>query len=163
MIESNKAKLRNHLVSAHSELRFGNVGKAKKHLKGALMILDDSLETQFCNGVNICPPDGEYKIYVDNLHILIKSIKGDQGQNHLPLLTKIPLLPWCRLAQKYHLPTGDFTVRSSDNEKCCLLEYKDGRIIDKITQIRGDKNTWAGGFFYEGELKFWFRMVKIDE
>lgn len=161
MLESTNAQIRNRIVSALAELRFGEIGKAKKHLKGALMILDDDLETMFCNGVNVCPGDGAYKVLIDDLHILTKRIKDGHGSNHLPWLTKIPLLPWKSIIAKYGLPTGDFEVIPAKNERCCLLEYKDGRIIDKVVQVRGLPNTWCGSFWYENELKFWFKMVQI--
>jgi len=126
------------------------------------MAMNDELETLYCNGVNVCPPDGDYKIMVDDLHILTKRIRSGQGSNHLPWLARIPLLPWKRYMARYNPPTGDFEVMPSDKERCCLLKYKDGRIVDKVVQVRGLPNAWAGQFLYNNELKFYFRMVKTD-
>ena len=140
--EPQSAKLRNHLVSALTEARFGNIGKAKKHIKGALMILDDDLETMFVNGLAVCPPDGEYKIMLDDLHVLTKRIKHGHGTNHLPWLTKVPLLPWKGIIARYGLPTGDFEVIQDCNRFVSLV-YKDNHVVDRIVQVRGKENTWT--------------------
>lgn len=159
--ETRKAKIRNRIVSALAELKHGKKAKAERHLRGALMIMDDDLETMFCNGINVCPPDGEYKVYIDNVHLLTKKIKNSKGSNHLPWLTEIPLFSWSRTAQKYNLPTGDFLVHSCEEEKCCMLDYKDGHIKDKVVQVRGLPNTWAGMLYKNNEFCFWFKMVKV--
>ncbi len=161
MIEPISARLRNKIISALAELRFGEIGKAKKHLKAALMIMDANLETTYYNGIPVCPGDGEYKVLIDDIHVLTKRIKDGQGTNHFPCLTYVPLLPWRGIMKRYGLMTGDFEVIPDDKDRTIKLVYKDGHVVDKIRQVRGEKNTWIGAYYYDNELKFWFKLVKI--
>lgn len=156
--------LRNKLICALAEIRFGNIGKAKKHIRSALMIMDDTLEMIFINGTAQKEPaiaDGEYKVFVDDIHLLTKKIKGNEGSNHLPWLTRVKLLAWKGLVAKYRLFTGDFVIEWSEPLKCWLLIYKDGRIIDRVRFVRGQNDTLVGCFYYKDQLEFWFLMRKV--
>lgn len=64
--------------------------------------------------------------------------------------------------KRYGLMTGDFEVISDEQDKAIRLVYKDGHVVDKIRQVRGEENTWAGAYYYDNNLKFWFSMRKSD-
>jgi hypothetical protein len=118
-------------------------------------------ECEYLDGLIIAPPDGDYKIYIDGWHVLTKRIKNNEGHNVLPWFTEIYLLPWRGIVKQYDLPTGDFTVVEDVEEKCIKLVYKDGNVIDRIRKYACGLDIWAGGFFYKGVFKFWFKMVKV--
>ncbi len=135
--------------------------KAPKSIKRILMLLGKDLEVMYNEGINVAPPTGEYKVYIEDMHLLTKKIDGTCGKNFLPWTTKyIPLSPWRDAVERYSLPLLDFKVVYSPNKSATELIYDIG-IVDFIKQVRDLQSTWVGEFWFRGKFKFIFRMVKV--
>ncbi len=157
----NHAIIYNKVLGAWTAVSYGNINKAKKYLKELIVILNDELDVLYAEGVNIAPDDGEYKIYIDDMHILTKRIINGRGKNFPAWTTKLPKSPWRAAIEKYEIPMLGFRVVYNSKADAVRLEYDDVDIVDLIKQAQGLSSTWIGKFFYNGVLKFLFRMVKI--
>jgi len=123
---------------------------------------ENPLETLYREGIPVCPPNGSYRILIDDVHWLTKKISHGEGQNFLPWY-KHPLCPWRWLSKRFNLPTGDFFISYNEYLKSCVIEYRDGTMFDYIRQVRGRglPNTWVGFLVKNGETKLHFLMEKI--
>lgn len=140
----------------------GNTNKVYKNLRRIIMILNDELNVMYSEGINVAPGDGEYKVYIDDMHILTKRIIGGRGKNFPAWVTKLPKSPWRAAIEKYEIPMLGFRVIYNSKDDATSLEYDDVKVVDLIKQAHGLPNTWVGKFLYKGQLKFMFRMVKSD-
>jgi len=123
---------------------------------------ENPLETLYREGIPVCPPNGEYRIIIDDVHWLTKKISHGEGQNFLPWYRR-PLFPWNWFSEKFGLPTGDFFISYNERLECCIIEYKDGTMFDYVRQVkgRGLPNTWVGFLVKNGETKLHFLMEKL--
>jgi len=123
---------------------------------------ENPLETLYREGIPVCPPDGSYRILINDCHVLTKKIGHGEGQNFLPWYRR-PLCPWNWLSKRLRLPTGDFTIGLDDILGSCVIKYKSGDMVDYIRQVksRGLPNTWVGELWIGNKKKLMFLMGKI--
>jgi len=124
---------------------------------------ENPLETLYREGIPVCPGNGEYKILIDDCHVLTKKISHGEGQNFLPWYRR-PLCPWNWTRKRFNLPTGDFTLEYNSRLECCVIAYKNGTMFDYVRQVksRGLPNTWVGLLVCGGRDGTWFLMEKLD-